>query len=95
MRLLWTGLRWWLRFPDLGFKSGEAATVYLITHPGYGSAKIGAGRGCQCGKVSRTVSSGVVLGYPEYVHRRRYLARGQTDLGDDTPVARSLELIQT
>jgi hypothetical protein len=55
----------------------------------------GAGRGCQCGEVGRAVGSSVVLGYPQCVHRRLYLARGQTDLGDDTPVARSLELIQT
>ncbi len=32
------GCRW---CRNSGFKSGEAATVYLITHPGYGSAKIG------------------------------------------------------
>ena len=32
------GCRW---CRDSGFKSSEAATVYLITHPGYGSAKIG------------------------------------------------------
>jgi hypothetical protein len=32
------GCRW---CQNSGFKSGEAATVYLITHPDYGSAKIG------------------------------------------------------
>jgi hypothetical protein len=32
------GCRW---CRNSGFKSGEAATVYLVTHPGYGSAKIG------------------------------------------------------
>jgi hypothetical protein len=34
----WGGCRW---CRDSGFKSGEAATVYLITHSGYGAAKIG------------------------------------------------------
>jgi hypothetical protein len=34
----WGGCRW---CRDSGFKSGEAATVYLITHSAYGAAKIG------------------------------------------------------
>lgn len=34
----WGGCRW---CRNSGFKSGEAAIVYLITHSGYGAAKIG------------------------------------------------------